>query len=279
MQDAGQTAVDIIVDQITFAYSPEVVALKDVSLAISQGETLAIIGENGAGKSTLAKHLNGLLRPDQGTVTVGSWDTRQHSPAQLAARVGFAFQNPDDQLFKRSVYAEVAFGPQNLGFSEEEVETAVSEALAITGLSEDMETHPHDLHSSQRRMVALAATLAMRTPVVVIDEPTIGQDAAGVQRLSNIVAQLKRDGRSVVAISHNIDFCALNFERILVMAHGRILSDGPPQVIFTQNDILQEAHVEPPQINRLARELGLGEGIIDSAAFLSVLEEHGQRRS
>jgi energy-coupling factor transport system ATP-binding protein len=263
-----QTTVDILVDHVTFAYSPEVVALKDVSLAITQGESLAIIGENGAGKSTLAKHLNGLLLPNQGTVTVGGWDTRQHSPAQLAARVGFAFQNPDDQLFKRSVYAEVAFGPQNLGFSDEEVETAVSAALEITGLTEDAETHPHDLHSSQRRLVALAATLAMRTPVVVIDEPTIGQDAAGVQRLSDIVARLKAGGRSVIAISHNIDFCALNFARILVMANGRILSDGRPEVVFMQDDVLQEAHVEPPQINRLARALGLGGGIIEAEAFL-----------
>jgi energy-coupling factor transport system ATP-binding protein len=263
--------MEITVDHVTFAYSPEVVALRDVSLAIEPGESLAIIGENGAGKSTLAKHLNGLLHPAQGKVTVGGWDTRDHSAAELAARVGFAFQNPDDQLFKRSVYSEVAFGPQNLGFSDEDVETAVAEALEITGLTDDAETHPHDLHSSQRRLVALAATLAMRTPAVVIDEPTIGQDAAGIQRLSEIVAGLKKGGRTVIAISHNIDFCALNFERIVVMAHGRILDDGTPEFIFAQDDILQEAHVEPPQISRLARECGLGDGIIDSEAFMSAL--------
>ena len=264
--------MEIVVDNITFAYAPEVVALKEVSLTIQPGESVAIIGENGAGKSTLAKHLNGLLRPSAGQVSVGGWDTREHSPAQLAARVGFAFQNPDDQLFKRSVYAETAFGPENLGFSDEEVEMAVNDALLMTGLTADAGKHPHDLHSSQRRLVALAATLAMRTPVVDIDEPTIGQDASGVGRLREIVQQLKEDGRTVVAISHHIDFCARNFARIVVMAHGRILSDGPVQEAFTKDAVLAEAHVEPPQISRLASELGMGAGVIDNEAFLQALD-------
>jgi energy-coupling factor transport system ATP-binding protein len=264
--------MEIIVDNVTFAYSPEVVALKEVSLTVQPGETVAIIGENGAGKSTLAKHLNGLLLPSEGRVTVGGWDTRQHSAAQLAARVGFAFQNPDDQLFKRSVQAEVAFGPENLGFSNEEVESAVTEALSITGLTADADKHPHDLHSSQRRLVALAATLAMRTPVVVIDEPTIGQDAAGVVRLGEIIGQLKADGRTVIAISHHIDFCAQNLARFVVMANGRILADGPAQAVFSQTAVLAEAHVEPPQVGRLAAELGLGDSIVDSEAFLSAMK-------
>jgi energy-coupling factor transport system ATP-binding protein len=263
--------MEILVDNVTFAYSPQVVALKEVSLSVQPGETVAIIGENGAGKSTLAKHLNGLLRPSEGRVLVGGWDTREHSPAELAVRVGFAFQNPDDQLFKRSVQSEVAFGPENLGFRDEEVQTAVAEALEITGLTVDADKHPHDLHSSQRRLVALAATLAMRTPVVVIDEPTIGQDAAGVARLGDIIGQLKADGRTVIAISHHIDFCAQNFARFLVMANGRILADGPPQAVFSQAAILAEAHVEPPQISRLAAELGLPESVIDDESFLAAI--------
>ncbi|MFN2138271.1 MAG: energy-coupling factor ABC transporter ATP-binding protein [Candidatus Promineifilaceae bacterium] len=269
--------VDIIVDQVTFAYSPEVVALREVSLTVEQGETVAIVGENGAGKSTLAKHLNGLLRPSSGTVTVGGWDTRQHTPGELAARVGFAFQNPDDQLFKRSVESEVAFGPENLGFSESEVQEAVAGALAATGLTDDADKHPHDLHSSLRRMVALAATLAMRTPVVVIDEPTIGQDANGIAQLSDIIGALHQDGRTVIAISHNIDFCAANFRRIVVMAGGRILADGPAAEVFQQKEILAEAHVEPPQLLRLADALGLSLSSIDLDAFLARLDAGAQR--
>ncbi len=265
--------MEIVVENVTFAYSPEVIALRDVSLIIEPGETVAIIGENGAGKSTLAKHFNGLLHPSEGRVIVGGWDTAGYTAATLAARVGFAFQNPDDQLFKRSVQSEVAFGPQNLGFTDQEVQSAVAEALALTGLADDAETHPHDLHSSQRRWVALAATLAMRTPVVVIDEPTIGQDAAGVQRLNAIIEHLHEDGRTVIAISHHIDFCAQNFARIIVMAQGRILTAGPAEDVFSEQEFLTEAHVEPPQIARLAAALDMPRGIIDIESFLEALRE------
>lgn len=265
--------MEILLEKVTFAYRPEVVALKEVTLSIQPGETVAIIGENGAGKSTLAKHLNGLLQPAEGRVMVGGWDTRDYSPAQLAARVSFAFQNPDDQLFKRSVYAEVAFGPQNLGFSEEEVETAVSGALEMSGLTAAAGMHPHDLHNSQRRWVALAAALAMRAPIVIIDEPTISQDANGVRKLADVISQLRSDGRTVIGISHHIDFCAQNFSRIVVMAQGRILADGAPQEVFGKAALLTEAHVEPPQINRLAAKLKMPTGILSHESFLTALRE------
>ena len=265
--------MELVVKNVTFAYSAEVVALKDVSVTFLSGESVAIIGETGAGKSTLAKHLNGLLRPAGGRVMVGDWDAREHSAAQLAARVGFAFQNPDDQLFKRSVYAEVALGPQNLGFEDDEIEAAVAEALRMTGLMADAAAHPHDLHSSKRRMVALAATLAMGTPIVVIDEPTIGQDAGGRKQLSDIIAQLKDDGRTVIAISHDIDFCAQNFDRVVVMSNGRIAADGSARAVFNQVSLLAGAHVEPPQVTRLAAELGMAGGIIDSASFMAALRD------
>ncbi len=265
--------MEIVVNNVTFAYAPEVVALKKVSLTFQPGETVAIIGENGAGKSTLAKHLNGLLRPAEGRVTVGGWDTRDYSPAEMAARVAFAFQNPDDQLFKRSVQAEVAFGPQNLGFSDDEVESAVAEALEMTGLTGEAGAHPHDLHNSQRRWVALAATLAMRAPIVVIDEPTIGQDANGVRKLAQIIEQMRDRGRTVIAISHHIDFCAQNFARIVVMAGGRILADGSPQRVFSEEGLLAEAHVEAPQLARLAAKLAIPVGVLDIEAFLKALKE------
>lgn len=269
--------MEIVVEDVTFAYSPQVVALQGVSFTVQPGETVALIGENGAGKTTLAKHLNGLLRPDEGRVTIGGWDTRQHTAAEMAARVAFAFQNPDDQLFKRSVYAEVAFGPQNLGFSTVEVETAVSAALAATGLTGSAEQHPHDLHIAQRRWVAVAAALAMRTPIVVIDEPTIGQDARGVQKMAHIIAQLQGEGRTVIAISHHIDFCARNFARILVMAGGRLLAGGPPQTVFAEEALLQEAHVEAPQLARLAAQLKLPSRPFHSDSFLVAWQEQQGR--
>lgn len=265
--------MEIKVENVTFAYAPEVVALRDVSLAIQPGESVAIIGENGAGKSTLAKHFNGLLQPAEGRVMVGGWDTRDYSPAKLAARVAFAFQNPDDQLFKRSIRAEVAFGPQNLGFDVDEVEAAVAEALEMTGLTSVADRHPHDLHNSQRRWVALAATLAIRAPIVVIDEPTIGQDASGVNRLGGIIGRLQEEGRTVIAISHHIDFCARHFARVVVMSQGRILADGSPQAVFSEDGHLAEAHVEPPQIRRLAAKLDMPATVLDDESFLTALQE------
>ncbi|NCF69149.1 MAG: ATP-binding cassette domain-containing protein [Chloroflexi bacterium] len=265
--------IDLKFEQVTFAYEPEVVALRDINLFIGSGETLAIVGENGAGKSTLVKHLNGLLQPNQGRILVGGWDTRHHTVAQLAHRVGLAFQNPDEQLFKRTVEAEVAFGPKNLGFDRELIKQVVDEALNMVGLGEEAQTHPHDLHSSRKRLVALAATAAMRTPVVILDEPTMGQDAHGVQRVSEIVSVLRDEGRTVIAISHDIDFCADNFDRVVVMAKGQIILDGTPDTVFAELDLLAETQVEPPQLTRLAAALDLPGTPTNLHSFLDRLAE------
>jgi energy-coupling factor transport system ATP-binding protein len=171
------------------------------------------------------------------------------------------------------VRAEVAFGPQNLGLGTDEVEAAVAEALEMTGLTSAADRHPHDLHSSQRRWVALAATLAMRAPIVVIDEPTIGQDARGVNKLGGIIGRLREEGRTVIAISHHIGFCARHFARIVVMGQGKILADGSPQTVFSEEAHLAEAHVEPPQIKRLAAKLNMPTSVLDNESFLTALQE------
>ncbi len=249
--------MNITISDLHFTYPTGVEALRGVSLAIAAGEAVAILGENGAGKTTLVKHLNGLLRPTRGRVAVGDWDTREHSVAQLAGRVGYVFQNPDDQLFERTVQAEVAFGPRNLGRSEAEARAAVAEALAQVGLAERAADNPYDLHLSQRKLLALAAILAMRTPVVVLDEPTTGQDARGLAGIAAIIAALRAAGRTVIAISHDVDFCAEHFERAVVMAAGQVVADGPAGEVLGQADVLRSAEVEPPQLARLAAALGL----------------------
>jgi energy-coupling factor transport system ATP-binding protein len=249
--------MNVEVQNVTFSYPSGVTALRSVSLSVASGEVVAIIGENGAGKTTLVKHINGLLRPAEGEVQVGDWDTRDRTVAQLARRVGYVFQNPDEQLFERTVRAEVAFGPRNLGQSEEEIAANVEAALALVGLEDAAGQHPYDLHISQRKLVALAATLAMQTPVVILDEPTTGQDAVGIEQLGEIVEALKDEGRTVITISHDIDFCAEHFERVVVMSQARILADGPAGEILAQGDVLAEAEVDPPQLVRLAAALGL----------------------
>lgn len=249
--------MQITVSDLAFSYPSGVEALHGVSLTFPPGEAVAILGENGAGKTTLVKHFNGLLRPTRGAVQVGDWDTREHTVAQLAARVGYVFQNPDDQLFERTVISEVVFGPKNLGQGDAEARESAREALARVGLADQAEKHPYDLHLSQRKLLALAAILAMHTPIIVLDEPTTGQDARGLARIGTIVDELKAAGRTVIAISHDVDFAAEHFERIIIMARGQVLAAGPARDIFGLTETLRDADVEPPQLTRLAATLAL----------------------
>lgn len=265
----------IAVEQVTFTYPSGLTALDGVSFQAVPGELVAIIGENGAGKTTLVRHLNGLLKPTQGSVRIGDWDTREHTVAALARRVSYVFQNPDDQLFERTVRAEVAFGPRNLGRTAQEVAQAVGRALERVGLAGHADRHPYDLHISQRKLVALAASLAMDTPVVVLDEPTTGQDAQGIALIGQVVAELKDEGKTVIAITHDIDFCAENFPRVVVMAQGHILADGPARDVLAAADTLARAEVEPPQMVRLAARLGLAGTPLDAAELVDLLGEGG----
>ncbi len=249
--------MDIQVDSLFFTYPSGVAALRDVSLTIAAGEAVAIVGQNGAGKTTLVKHLNGLLKPTTGSVRVGEWDTRERSVAQLAARVGYVFQNPDDQLFQRNVQAEVMFGPRNLGWPTDRAAAYAAAALQAVRLSAEAGRHPYDLSPSQRRLVALASVLAMDTPVIVLDEPTTGQDDAGVQLIGCIVDDLHRQGKTVITITHDMDFCAEHFERVIVMDEGGVLLDGPSRAVFAQPEALAQTNVDPPQLVRLAARLGM----------------------
>jgi energy-coupling factor transport system ATP-binding protein len=249
--------MNITIAAVNFSYPGGVTALAGVSLQVESGEAVAIVGENGAGKTTLVKHINGLLRPNRGRVTVGDWDTAGHTVAELAGRVGYVFQNPDDQLFERTVRRELAFGPRNLGRNQAEARASIDMALTRTGLESLAETHPYDLSFAQRKWVALASVLAMQTPIVILDEPTAGQDGRGIAALGRLVEDLKAEGRTLVAISHDLDFVADHFPRLVVMADGGILADGPAAQVLAQTDLLRRAQVDPPQLVRLAAALGL----------------------
>lgn len=245
----------IDLQDVSFQYPSGVWAVDSVSLSIPSGKLVVILGENGAGKTTLVKLLNGLLRPTKGTVWVGDWNAAEHSPARLAGRVGFLFQNPDDQLFERSVAREVAYGPQNLGMSPAEVRRRVQAALELVGLQGDADAHPYDLPQPHRKLLALAATIAMDTPVLVLDEPTIGQDEVGRQAVGRILQDLHTMGRTLVVITHDVDFCAEHAQRVVVMLDGRVHLDGPTGRVFAQAGELAQAAVTPPQLVRLAKSL------------------------
>lgn len=264
--------MNITITDLTFTYPSGVQALRGITLTIEPGAAVAIVGENGAGKTTLVKHFNGLLRPGGGSVMVGEWDTRKYSVAKLASRVGYVFQNPDDQLFERTVLKEVSFGPRNLGRSDAESRAAGLDALTAVELQDREATHPYDLHLSQRKLLALAAVLAMRTPVIVLDEPTTGQDAAGLATIGRIVEQLKDERRTVVTITHDIDFAAEHFERIVVMAQGQMLTEGPAGRVLSEVETLRAAEVEPPQLARLAQALDVEGTPLTPADFVSRIQ-------
>lgn len=249
--------IPIELQHVAFTYPGGVSALHDIALTIPPGQSVALIGQNGAGKTTLARHLNGLLHPTSGAVLIGDWNTRAKTVAQLAHRVGYVFQHPEHQIFKRSVREEVAFGPRNLGFDAARVTALVEAALAATGIVDLADAHPHDLMPALRKRVTLASVLAMDTPIVVLDEPTTGQDAPGLALIGSVVDRLVAAGRTVITISHDIDFCADHCARIVVLGDGRVLLDGPREVVFAQPEVLAQTAVEPPQLARLAQRLGV----------------------
>lgn len=259
----------IQINNLHFTYPSGVEALRGVSLALEPGEQVAIVGQNGAGKTTLVRHLNGLLQPSQGSVRIGDWLASETSVAKLAARVGYVFQNPDDQLFKGNVRDEVRFGPANLGLAPAQIEAQVEEALALLELSDKGEVNPYDLTPTWRKRVAIAAILAMDTPIIVLDEPTTGQDHRSVQHLAGLIQRLREQGKTIIAISHDIDFVAENFGRVIVMGQGRVLLDGPAETVFAQEEILGSTYVQPPQLARLASRLELGRVAYTADGFMA----------
>lgn len=249
--------MSIEIESLVYRFPSGVTALNGVSLSIRAGEKVAIVGHNGAGKTTLVRHLNGMVKPTEGKVTVDGWNTAEHTTAQLATKVGYLFQNPDQQLFARTVRQDVEFGPRNLGHPEPRRRELVTWALEATGLTARAEAHPYELSLSDRKRAALAAVLAMDTPIVVLDEPTTGQDHNAVQNIAALVETLHTQGKTLVAITHDMDFCAENFDRVISMSNGQVLADAPPDEAFANEEVVREAALESPQILRLTQALPL----------------------
>ena len=259
---------DLAVEGLVHVYRQGGVrAVDGVDLRIRAGERVAIIGQNGSGKSTLVRHLNGLLRPTAGRVLVDGVDAASQTVARLAHTVGLVFQDPDRQIFAGSVRAEVEYGPRNLGLRAAELRAAVDQALAAVGLENEARTNPYDLGASRRKLLALASVLAMRTPVVVLDEPTTGQDELGVQRVTSVIERARDDGRTVITISHDMRFVAEGFERVVVMRAGRIVLDGLPEQVYRREawDELASTYLEPPLSAVIGDRLRLGSTPTDAS--------------
>lgn len=252
-------------EKLEFAYRAGTPVLHGIDLCLDARPT-AIIGQNGAGKTTLVKLLKGLLRAGSGSIRFRGEDIAGKTVATLAAQVGYVFQNPDDQIFRYNVLDEVMFGPLNIGMSEAEAKEKSRAALAMTGLADKEASNPYDLELYERKMVAIASVLAMDPDVLILDEPTIAQDVRGRRCIADIVRTLSGQGKLVLAILHDMDFVAECFERVIVMAQGRVVADGTPRKVFADAEALQAARLDPPHVTQLCTRLGY-EGI-----FLTVEE-------
>ena len=256
----------IEVKNVYFTYPNGVEALRGVSLRIDKGEFVAIMGQNGAGKTTLVKHFNGLLKPTKGEVIVDGVNTKETSVATLARKVGYVFQNPDHQLFCETVEKEIAFALKNFGFDEELIKKRVDWALNLLGLTQYRESSPFMLSGGERKRLALASVLAWDPEVVILDEPTIGQDYAQKEKLRQFILQLRAQGKTIVIVTHDVEFVADCSPRVVLMANGRIVADGKAEEILTNPKLLAEASVVPPQVTQIFMELehlGFSRKVVD----------------
>lgn len=238
-------------ENVYFTYPNGVEALKGVSIRIDDGEFVAIMGQNGAGKTTLVKHFIGLLKPTRGRVLVDGIDTRTVSVAQLARRVGFVFQNPDHQLFSETVEDEIAFALRNFGFDEKTVRERVNWALNLLDLTQYRKTSPFMLSGGERKRVALASVLAWDPKILILDEPTIGQDAYQKERLRHFIIQMNQQGKTVIIVTHDIEFVAECEPRVVLMANGRIIADGDAKEVLTDTVAIKEASLVLPEITQV----------------------------
>jgi len=256
--------MSIEVKNITYTYMPktpfERVALKNIDLRIEMGEFVAIIGHTGSGKSTLVQHLNALLQPTIGSVMVDGNDINAKNEAAKTARrkVGMVFQYPEHQLFEETVYEDIAFGPHNMGLSEELVEDHVKKAMDFVNLdfAEYKDRSPFQLSGGQMRRVAIAGVIALAPQYLILDEPTAGLDPVGRKDLFKKIQQIhKKEKIAIVLVSHNMDDVAAMADRIIVMNHGEITIDAKPKQAFAQIEKITEAGLTVPHMTALLEQL------------------------
>lgn len=255
--------MSIKAENLTYIYgegSPfEKKALDGLNVTIESGEFCGLIGHTGSGKSTMIQHFNRLLKPTSGVVKVFDEDIndKETDIKAVRQRVGLVFQYPEHQLFEMTIYKDVAFGPNNMGLSEEEVDKRVREALEKVGMNEeDFEKSPFELSGGQKRRVAIAGVLAMKPDVLILDEPTAGLDPQGGDAiLEEIMAVHKRDHITIILVSHNMEDIARFVDRILVMDKGKLRLDGSPKEVFREVEALEEMGLAVPQVTYLIRAL------------------------
>ena len=255
--------MSLILDHVSYTYGADttlaVTALKDVNLVIPDGQFIGLIGHTGSGKSTLVQHLNGLLKPTEGSIYYNGKDIHdpEYDRKQLRSRVGLVFQYPEHQLFESDVFSDVCFGPKNLGLPKQEVELRAFEALKLVGLPDEcFYQSPFDLSGGQKRRAAIAGVLAMKPEVLVLDEPTAGLDPKGRDEILGQIKNLRETtGMTVVLVSHSMEDVAEYVERIIVMNHGSVMYDDVPREVFQHYKELEQVGLAAPQVTYIMHKL------------------------
>lgn len=252
----------IEVKELTHVYMKgtvsEVQAISNISFRIEDGEFVGLIGPTGSGKSTLIQHLNGLLKPTSGTVVVDGEDifAARTKGNTLRQKVGLVFQYPEQQVFEETVYDDIAFGPRNLGLSEDTVRQRVEEARQMVGLDpEVLGRSPFELSGGQLRRVAIAGVVAMKPKVLVLDEPAAGLDPGGRNAILSRIKEMHNSGMTVILVSHNMEDVARLCQRLLVLNRGKLVADGTPAEIFRDPDFVASLGLKPPEVTELVHRL------------------------
>ena len=256
--------MSIRVEHLTHIYDKglptEQIALEDINFTVADGELLGVIGHTGSGKSTLLQHLNGLLKPSSGRVLVGDVDITAPgvSMVEIRKRIGLVFQYPEYHLFEEPVAKDVAFGPKNLGLSEQEIDERVREALELVGLDYEQikERSPFELSGGQKRRVAIAGVVAMRPEVLILDEPTAGLDPKAHHDVLDMVQEVhRRTGNIIILVSHNMADIAKVSDKIIVIDSGHLVTTGTPQEVFAQKELLRGVGLDLPPITEFTETL------------------------
>jgi len=253
----------ITVEKLRHTYSAgtpfEKVAIDDISLSIPAGQFVGLLGHTGSGKSTFIQHLNALLQPTSGRVLLDGEDINKDKKTRhdVKWKVGLVFQYPEYQLFEETVFADIAFGPKNMGLKKEEIEERVREAAGFVGVKEELfERSPLELSGGQKRRVAIAGVVAMRPEVLILDEPTAGLDPAGSRKIMNNICRYReQSGATVIIVSHNMDDAARLAERLIVFDHGHVAMDGTPEEVFSRPQELINIGLSVPQSTAIAMAL------------------------
>jgi energy-coupling factor transport system ATP-binding protein len=245
----------ILFDDVWFEYNPDQPVLRNICLQLKPGEIIGLMGENGAGKTTLVKHINGLLKPTRGTVFVDGVDTRKISTAQLARKIGFVFQNADHQLFADTLFAEIAFALQNLGFSKAEIENRVARYLELFELTQYEEQSPFLLSGGERKRLAIASVLCVEPKILILDEPTQAQDALQKQKLLDFMEAFRSPEHILLLVTHDMEFAIKAVDRLIILSKGQLIADGTPRQILSNPSIFERARLLPPQLTQFAHHL------------------------